>query len=221
MTETLEQALEGPWLPALTLTPPWSWLVWRRWKRNETRGWHRPDLVGRWLAIHSAVSLEPVGGRRGLAALCAQEPFRSALGGSEIGQLPVGAVVALARIWAMHPTAQGWDAQGRPCAAYVQTTGAGLEHFERVVPVLGDEAAFGDYSPGRWVWEFDEILPLAEPIAVRGHQKIWHWWLGAADLAQLRKVAKERQEELQARHEHDLHSVDEWERQEGFPGDRG
>lgn len=37
------------------------------------------------------------------------------------------------------------------------------------------ERAFGDYTPGRYMWTMQELVVLPEPFAIRGHQGIWNW----------------------------------------------
>ncbi|MXY35645.1 MAG: ASCH domain-containing protein [Dehalococcoidia bacterium] len=34
---------------------------------------------------------------------------------------------------------------------------------------------YGDYSPGRYVWELDAIDALDDPAPAVGHQRIWEW----------------------------------------------
>ena len=39
--------------------------------------------------------------------------------------------------------------------------------------LTGAEAAFGDYSVGRWCWHARNFKPLVKPIHMLGHQGIW------------------------------------------------
>jgi activating signal cointegrator 1 len=41
--------------------------------------------------------------------------------------------------------------------------------------VGGREKAFGDWAPGRYAWFLVEPEILAEPIPVRGQQRMWRW----------------------------------------------
>lgn len=41
------------------------------------------------------------------------------------------------------------------------------------------EADFGDYTPGRWAWEFDEVKPLRVPYPVVGRQGLF--WVDVPD----------------------------------------
>lgn len=38
-----------------------------------------------------------------------------------------------------------------------------------------DEFLFGDWTPGRFAWEFANMKMLDVPIPVRGGQRIWNW----------------------------------------------
>lgn len=37
------------------------------------------------------------------------------------------------------------------------------------------ELEFGDYSPGRFAWRLENIVPLLTPIPARGQQGLWLW----------------------------------------------
>jgi len=39
----------------------------------------------------------------------------------------------------------------------------------------GDELLFGDWTPGRYAWEFANMQMLPEPIPARGRQRLWSW----------------------------------------------
>ena len=96
------------------------------------------------LAIHATRDLP-----REAVALCAVSPFREALlAGNVAGPdaLPRGCVLAIVRVTGCTPI----DA-----------------------PPEGVEAAFGDYTPGRFAWQFDDIWALPEPIGARGAQGVW------------------------------------------------
>lgn len=155
-------------LPALTLTAPYGTLIQLLAKCIETRNW-QTSYRGR-IAIHQGAGLGPVGGKRGLTALCGTEPFRSVLlaGGMlwEPG-LPLGAVIATAELVDCVPT-----------GVLVQR-GEIPRHTSEGVPVIWQlteqERAFGDYSPGRFAWLLTDVRPLAEPIPARGALGLWKW----------------------------------------------
>ena len=42
-------------------------------------------------------------------------------------------------------------------------------------PFCGSQAALGDWTPGRYAWEFSDMKPLGEPIPAKGKQGLWEW----------------------------------------------
>lgn len=154
-------------MKAITLTQPWASLVAIGAKRIETRSWatsYRGPL-----AIHAGAGLGPVGGRRGLHALCAQEPFTSALIGAGYSAhlmpawgLPLGAIVAVCRIVDCRPT--------RAPTSNTRIYQTPMGTWERVDD---PEASFGDYTAGRYAWLLTAVSPLARPVPCRGALNLW------------------------------------------------
>jgi hypothetical protein len=145
-------------LLALSLHQPWATLVAHGLKRCETRSWRWPSTgpaLPAVIAVHATIGMS-----KAQRDLCVKSPFSEAL--TECGvnvaavytdgchpSLPRGAVVALARVGACWPA-------------------------ERVGP-WSKEAAFGDYTPGRWAWVFDACYRLAKPVPAVGRHKLWKW----------------------------------------------
>lgn len=130
----------------LTLTQPWASLVAIGAKRVETRSWstaYRGEL-----GIHASKKFP-----REARALCETEPFRSVLARrfASIDELPLGKLLAIARLQACVPTDSvlGW-----------------------ADPV---ERAFGDYSAGRFahVLGAPPPFPMPEQIDCRGALGLW------------------------------------------------
>lgn len=150
-------------MKALSLTQPWATMVALGVKKIETRSW--PTHYRGPLAIHAAKGLGGIGGPSGLIDVCRQEPFRSALVavfGNPLTlahALPLGAVVAVATLHRVGRI-------GRRADGAVVLQG-------RELPVVGDELAFGDYTPGRYGWVLTNVGRLAEPIACRGALGLW------------------------------------------------
>lgn len=153
-------------MKALTLTQPWATLVAVGAKKIETRGWstsYRGPLL-----IHAGKGLGPVGGQRGLVELCQGEPFASVLAMHGIAwgnlvlrsQMPLGAIVAAARLVACEPTERGH------LAASVEVDGMQWEFTDQ-------ERAFGDYTPGRYAWLLADVKPLAQPVPCKGALSLW------------------------------------------------
>jgi len=40
-------------------------------------------------------------------------------------------------------------------------------------PPIGDEAQFGDYTPGRWAWRVGGVSRLLVPMLATGHLGLW------------------------------------------------
>lgn len=153
-------------IPAITLHQPWAWLMCEAFKRRETRGWST-RLRG-WCAIHAGKSV-PAYARQGcLENKAIVEAFAARGLPSEPLRLPLGCVVAVARLVDVVAT----DA----IAAVV------LEH----------EGQLGNYGPGRFAWEFADLHKLAEPVPVRGHQQFWQWEPPAALREVMRRADAER-----------------------------
>ena len=154
-------------MKAITLTQPHATLMAIGAKIFETRSWqtsHRGET-----AIHAAQGLGPVGGRKGLAALCNTEPFRSVLlerfwwpMGSTAdflydpaAYLPLGCILATVRFYDIVPT--------------FELGGTGPE-------ILSDqERAFGDYSAGRYAWLSSNLHAFSKPIKAKGALSLWEW----------------------------------------------
>jgi hypothetical protein len=151
-------------MKALSLTQPWATLVAIGAKQIETRSWstsYRGEI-----AIHASKGF-PHDCKR----LCLENPFLSALypaGFVGAGSLPLGTVVALARLVIVYPTARvqvGSRLMATPDAR-LQMWGDELEISER-------EGHFGDYSPGRFAWVLSDLRQLSEPIACKGALGLW------------------------------------------------
>lgn len=138
-------------MKALTLTQPWATLVAIEAKRIETRSW---TLAYRGpIAIHAA---------KGMPSYAVDafwhEPFYSTLvaaGITKPTELPRGVVLATARLVAVQPTS------------------ANLAEIHARMDAK--EFAFGDYSPGRYMWLLDSIVRLPEPAPAKGSLGLWEW----------------------------------------------
>jgi hypothetical protein len=89
------------------------------------------------------------------------EPFRSALvrAGAGLlvpgGDLPLGAIVAVAQLLAC------------------EHTGRGFARASWLLSLSEQEQAFGDYSPDRFGWFLSGVRPLPEPVPCRGSLGLW------------------------------------------------
>ena len=140
-------------MKALTLTQPWATLVALQAKRIETRSWHTSYRGP--LAIHAAKRMPG-----SASSLCWEEPFRTTLqAGSYKPEnnttnnpfgLPLGAVIAVTILTDIQPIT-----------------------LENQPPE--PEHSFGDYTPGRFAWTFQNIYRLPDPIPTNGTLGLWEW----------------------------------------------
>lgn len=187
-------------MKAISLLQPWASLLAFGSKRIETRSWPAPaHVLGQALAIHASASF--VGGFRALAI--GDDRYRHCLStGSrrhyghdfwnpedpalkralarkadypplEAFDLPTGAILAVGRLVSSSPT--------------LMWIGSGLTPLER---------EFGDFSSGRYGWEFADVVVLPEPVPCRGALGIWGVRPDVEQLvhAELAKVTRRREE---------------------------
>ena len=151
-------------MKAISLTQPWASLVAVGAKRIETRSWRPSSAVGEEIAIHASKGF-PLDCRQ----LCEQTLFARSLKRSWM-QLPVGSVVAVARVVSFDTTER-------------------LLASGELTPL---EEAFGNYGPHRFGWRFEDIRPLSTPIECRGALGIW--FLPEAVEQQVREQVRRRWE---------------------------
>lgn len=159
-------------MKAITLWQPWATLVAIGAKKIETRSWstsyHGP------LAIHAAIRipgsavklLDP-----GLNNYAYEKnnivefPFLEALrnggyshpswleGNRIYINLPLGCIVAICDLTGCFEIYSSYE----------------------VFCLPEGEKAFGDYTPGRFMWALANVRRIEEPIPVKGRQGLWEW----------------------------------------------
>jgi hypothetical protein len=143
----------GAVFPALTLYQPWATLLVHGIKHYETRSWRPPaslepdDLV----AIHASlrpVHLEELSDFFLSAYALANGVSLEAVRKSLLA-LPRGGIIGVSRYLGCIPTAQGTDR----CS----------------------ELHLGDWTPGRYAWEFAKVAPFKGVIPATGRQRLWKW----------------------------------------------
>jgi hypothetical protein len=127
-------------MKALTLTQPWATLVATGLKKVETRSWSTSYRGP--LAIHAA---------RGFPRIAREFAEGERARGRLVADVPLGAVVAIARLVDVLPASEVKD------------------------EISALERGYGDYSPGRYAWMLEDIQALPEPIAARGMLGLWSW----------------------------------------------
>ena len=89
---------------------------------------------------------------------------------------PRGMVIATVRVARVGRLVSIVGSVGKACEQCACTTvrsGRNCNH-RGGFPVNVDDG-LGDYTPGRLMWQFDQVEVLPEPVAARGYQRLWHW----------------------------------------------
>jgi hypothetical protein len=162
-------------MKCLSLWQPWASLLVAGLKQVETRGWpirHRGPLL-----IHAAKKWDET-----LAEMCLQAPFREAIAAFGVPPaphswttadmldkkrgwaLPFGAIVGRVNVVECYPTEQ---VDVSPMA--MPTPNRGVNR----ILINSTEAAFGDYSPGRFAFLCENAVRFDEPIPFRGLQGLF------------------------------------------------
>jgi len=149
-------------MKAITIYQPWASLLACGAKKYETRSW-ATNYRGP-IAIHAAQKSYNLGDIDFGLVRGFMSAAENALGIYEANNAPLGVVVATAELvgcWRI-TASDGKRAcmlhlpNGNPC-------------------VSGNELLFGDWTPGRYAWEFANMTMLPEPIPARGRQRLWNW----------------------------------------------
>lgn len=153
-------------MKAITLWQPWASLLACDAKKFETRSWatsYRGPIV-----IHAAqrpFDMDKYLFDRELHL------FAEALQLPDIysfSTLPLGSIVACAELVGC------WEIAADPLGPFIcRPHMADGKTFEHVV--TGNEVLFGDWTPGRYAWEFANMNMLPEPIPAKGKQGLWNW----------------------------------------------
>lgn len=143
-------------MKALTIWQPWASLLVSGQKKHETRSW--ATTYRGPIAIHAA--MRPV--RRTIDALAADrdgsgwntlERLDSLfLRPGALDQLPTGAIVGKAILTRCNLITEDFRAKLSP-----------------------QELDLGDFSIGRYAWEFHVMVPVDPPVKMPGKQGLWAW----------------------------------------------
>ena len=158
-------------MKALTILQPWASLIACGAKKIETRSWgtkYRGPL-----AIHA--------GKNHNTPHCAwEEPFKTelikadmmheCLGGKWAFRLKHnGCIIAIAELVDCR------EIYGRTCiGSERKPIGALLRNESHGIEIVGNELAFGDYTPGRYAWILENVRPI-DPVPAKGMQRLWEW----------------------------------------------
>lgn len=189
-------------MKAITLWQPWASLLACGAKHYETRSW--PTNYRGPIAIHAAkTNVRSVLDRMfpfdvsdyflvhlEFTALSVRHDFiktaELAVSG-RLDVLPLGAVIAVADLVGCHKIEAEND--GTPFYRYNPTPSEILKlkadfpgqkdygnlRIRRLCASEHQELLFGDWTPGRYAWEFANVTMLTEPVPTRGMQGLWEW----------------------------------------------
>ena len=138
-------------IKTISLWQPWASLIMLGIKTYETRGW-KIHYRGQ-LAIHATKTIIPFG--RIFYDVDQEDrdyimrSIEAAYGSYK--DMPTGAVIGTVNI--------------TDC---IKTTEA-IRSISRI------ERICGDYRPGRFAWQLEDIHPFRAPLPVAGHQGLWDW----------------------------------------------
>jgi activating signal cointegrator 1 len=140
-------------MPCISLWQPWASLVAHGFKQYETRSWQPPKkCIGALLAIHAAKRWTADEARYMKRFVLAYPDVREKLySDPPLLRPPLGAILCVCRLVACYPS---------------------NEHYYEVDD---KERAFGDWSPGRFVWKLEVVKVPATPIPYAGKQGIFQW----------------------------------------------
>ena len=161
-------------MKAITIWQPWAYLIACGAKKYETRGW--PTKYRGPIAIHAAVR-DP----RTLPQE-ARETLKqyNGLTLEQLEKLPRGAIIAtadLVNVWhIVHNPGTDVDvAKNIPIGAESLTTDKHAPDFGDYFVPTEQEMDLGDWTPGRYAWELQNVNFLPEPIPAKGKQGLWNW----------------------------------------------
>lgn len=148
-------------MKALSLWQPWAQLMAIQRKKIETRSWPPwPRVIGQRFALHATAKQSFPSHH----APHDQQLLELALGNFWWRRIPYGAIVATATL--IEARQVNIDQTNLPQQAIILPNTRQIETIER---------RFGDYSPGRWLWIFDDITAEDPPIPAKGKQGIRDW----------------------------------------------
>ena len=134
-------------MKAISIQQPWASLIAIGAKRIETRS--RPTPHRGPIAIHAGR-----GSPRSTGDWVSNSDDAIAVlnrHGLNLGDLPLGMVVAVAEIVACLPSEE-FDSQ-----------------------LSDQERALGSYGPGRYGWMLQNVKPMNPPVAASGRLGLWEW----------------------------------------------
>lgn len=181
-------------MKAITLWQPWASLLAIGAKQHETRSWktsYRGPVAIHAAKINSAKNDHLVLLERLIRAakekdlVHGKDPFVEAASKAfkdnniDWPWLPCGKVIATADLVNCWRIVQ-YPGADIDRAKHIQI-GAELDvpkkhpDFGRYIVPTETEMLFGDWTPGRYAWEFQNVKIFDKPISAKGKQGLWNW----------------------------------------------
>lgn len=138
-------------MKVITLTQPWATLVALGEKKYETRSWktkHRGKL-----AIHASKKVDKQACLENTNVKMVLEKY-----GYNESNLPTGAILATSELIECHKVINDEESSAE---------------LENHINIKGTEYIFGNYTPGRYAWELQDIKLLKDPIPAKGQLRVW------------------------------------------------
>lgn len=137
-------------MKAISIYEPWGTAIARGLKGNETRGWstsYRGLLAVHCAKFQGAAKMLWDGKHPDDHGMCSvMRDALATVGVRSMEDLAFGCVVAVAMLKRVVPV-------------------------ETIAPTLTPvERAFGNYDPGRFAWQLEDVRRLAQPVPFRGAQ---------------------------------------------------
>ena len=160
-------------MKAITIWQPWASLISCGIKKYETRGW--PTKYRGPIAIHAAAKNPQTLPREVRGVL---EKYAEYIG--QLDELPRGAIIAtanLVNVWHIvyNPGTNVDIAKNINIGAESLTTHKHAPDFGDYFVPTEREMELGDWTPGRYAWELQNIKLLPKPIPTKGKQGLWNW----------------------------------------------
>ncbi len=161
---------QQPAISALTVHQPWAWAICNAGRRLENRDWRPPPYIaGQIIALHAGKRWGRSEKIEASALACQLHPEHEVPLGAEGYRF--GAVVAVARVVGfvdrdVKPDRGPYTFDTSTSKGHVCVGGRFTQ--EQVESVVQNE-----WFKGPCAWMLSDVQVLADPVEVRGYQKLW------------------------------------------------
>ena len=167
-------------MKAITIWQPWASLIAVGAKGFETRSW-KTSYRGP-IAIHAAARKCPQQKDLSYESFNAiTEAITLSFGQWRFDwdNIPLGCIIAtaeLAEIWRIvhYPGTNIDVAKHIPVGGELDVPKHHPDFHKTIIPT-DLEMLYGDWTPGRYAWQIENVKMLPEPIPCKGQQGLWKW----------------------------------------------